>query len=62
LKAAILTQTPNKAPQDDLATRQARSRRARNIAIGVVLGLFVVLVYVVTVVKLGPGAIVQRGM
>jgi hypothetical protein len=40
--------------------RQARSRRARNIAIGLVLGAFVLLVYAVTVIKLGPGAITNR--
>ena len=62
MKAATVTDTPEKVPQEDLAARQARSRRARNIAIGLVLGAFVVLVYVVTVVKLGPGAITQRGM
>ena len=62
MKAATVIDTPEKVPQEDLAARQARSRRARNIAIGLVLGAFVVLVYVVTVVKLGPGAITQRGM
>lgn len=42
-----------------LTPEQARSRRARNIAIGVAVALFVALFYVVTIVKLG-GAVVQK--
>ncbi len=38
-----------------LTDEQKRRRRARSIAIAVSLGLFVLLVYAVTVVKLGPG-------
>ncbi len=60
MKAATLNAVPDKAPEGDLALRQARSRRARNIAIGLVLGAFVLLVYAVTVIKLGPGAITNR--
>jgi len=60
VKAATLNAVPDKAPEADLALRQARSRRARNIAIGLVLGAFVLLVYAVTVIKLGPGAITNR--
>jgi hypothetical protein len=56
-----LTETPRKPREDDLARRQVRSRRARSIAIGLVLALFVVLVYVITIVKLGPG-VIQRPM
>jgi hypothetical protein len=37
-----------------LTEAQRRSRRARSIAIAVVLGLLVVLFYIVTLVK-GPG-------
>lgn len=42
-----------------LTPEQARSRRARNIAIGVSIALFIALFYVVTIVKLG-GAVVQQ--
>jgi hypothetical protein len=38
-----------------LTAAQQKSRRARNIAIGLALGLFALLFYVVTIVKLGPG-------
>jgi len=38
-----------------LTPEQARSRRARNIAIGLAIGFMVVLFYAVTIVKLGPG-------
>lgn len=36
-----------------LTPEQARSRRARNIAIGVAVALFIALFYAVTIVKLG---------
>jgi hypothetical protein len=38
-----------------LTPAQQKSRRARNIALGLALGLFALLFYVVTIVKLGPG-------
>jgi hypothetical protein len=38
-----------------LTEEQKRRRRARSIAIAVVLGALVVLFYLVTIVKLGPG-------
>ncbi len=40
-----------------LTAAEARSRRARNIAIGLAVGFLVVLFYVVTVVKLGVGVL-----
>ena len=40
-----------------LTPSQQKSRRARNIAIGLALGLFALLFYVVTLVKLGPGVL-----
>jgi hypothetical protein len=40
-----------------LTPSQQKSRRARNIAIGLALGLFALLFYVVTIVKLGPGVL-----
>jgi hypothetical protein len=42
-----------------LTPEQARSRRARNVAIGVTVALLVVLFYALTVVKLG-GAVANR--
>jgi archaellum biogenesis protein FlaJ (TadC family) len=38
-----------------LTEEQKRRRRARSIAIAIALVAFVVLIYAVTVVKLGPG-------
>ena len=40
-----------------LTDEQKRRRRARSIAIALALGALVVLVYLVTVVKLGPGVL-----
>jgi hypothetical protein len=48
----------NEQPPDPgivLTEEQKRRRRARSIAIAVVLGALVVLFYLVTIVKLGPG-------
>lgn len=42
-----------------LTPEQARSRRARNIAIGVTVALLAVLFYAVTVVRLG-GVVANR--
>jgi hypothetical protein len=48
-------------PEDGvvLTPEQARSRRARNIAIGVTVALLAVLFYAITVVRLG-GAVANR--
>ena len=40
-----------------LTEAQKRQRRARSVAIAVVLGALVLLIYIVTVVKLGPGVL-----
>jgi hypothetical protein len=40
-----------------LTEEQKRRRRARSIAIGLALGALVVLFYIVTIVKLGPGVL-----
>jgi hypothetical protein len=40
-----------------LTDEQKRRRRARSIAIALALGALVLLVYAVTVVKLGPGVL-----
>ncbi len=49
----------NKAPNEGivLTPQQLKSRRQRNIAIGLAVGFFVLLFYVVTIAKLGPGVI-----
>ena len=44
-------------PGVKLTPAQEKSRRARNIAIGLAVTLFAILFYVVTIVKLGPAAI-----
>ncbi len=50
-------------PEDGivLTPEQARSRRARNLAIGVMVALLAVLFYAVTIVRLG-GAVAQRAL
>jgi hypothetical protein len=40
----------------DLTDAQRKSRRNRNIAIGVALAALVVLFYAVTIIKMAPGA------
>lgn len=42
-----------KDPGIVLSPAQQRSRRARNIAIGIIIGLLVMIVYVLTIAKLG---------
>jgi hypothetical protein len=48
-----------RSPEDGivLTEEQKRRRRARSLAIGLALGALVLLFYVVTIVKLGPGAL-----
>ena len=43
-----------------LTPAQAKSRRARNIAIGLAVGALVVLFYIVTIAKLG-GNVLRQG-
>jgi hypothetical protein len=50
----IMSERP-KEPGIVLTPEQQRRRRARSIAIALTLGALVLLVYIVTVVKLGPG-------
>ncbi|CAN7467048.1 hypothetical protein [Rhizobium sp. LjRoot254] len=40
----------------DLTDAQRKSRRNRNVAIGVVLAALVVIFYAVTIIKMAPGA------
>ena len=44
-----------RAPPVQLTDAQVRSRRARNIALGLAIGALVALFYAVTIAKLGPG-------
>jgi hypothetical protein len=51
-----MAERPNE-PGLVLTDEQKRRRRARSIAIALALGAFVVLLYLVTIVKLGPGVL-----
>jgi hypothetical protein len=44
-----------------LTPEQAKSRKARNIAIGIAVALFVALFYFVTIVKLGGNVVPRTG-
>ena len=48
--AAVPADLPDRVA---LSPAQQRSRRARNVAIGIAVGLLVVLVYALTIAKLG---------
>jgi hypothetical protein len=49
--------TEDKQPGITLTPEQKKSRRQRNIAIGLAVTFFVVLIYAVTIVKLGPSVL-----
>jgi len=51
-----MSEEPNE-PGIVLTEEQKRRRRARSLALALVLGTLVLLVYVVTIVKLGPGVL-----
>ena len=53
----MTTNAPDLPPPQRLTPEQIKSRRARNIAIGLSLAVFTVLFYVITLVKLGPGVL-----
>jgi len=54
LKGEAMPEQPE--PEPLVATRDAlKSRRQRNLAIGIAVGFFALLFYVVTIAKLGPG-------
>ena len=42
-----------------LTAQQLRARRARSIAIALALGAFVVVIFLVTIVKLGSGVLTR---
>jgi hypothetical protein len=59
MKGAIVS-----APEGDnggrrLTPEEAKGRRSRNIAIALGIVFLIVLFYVVTIVKLGPGIVVR---
>lgn len=43
--------------QIELTEKQKKARRSRSLALGVVLACLVVLFYVVTIIKVGPGVL-----
>jgi hypothetical protein len=54
-------ETPNGSREETgvvLTPEQAKSRRARNVAIGLAVAAFIALLYIVTIVKLG-GAVAR---
>ena len=54
---SVIVENQPQQPRIVLTREQVRRRRARSIAIALTLGALVLLVYVVTVVKLGPGVL-----
>jgi|EndMetStandDraft_3_1072993.scaffolds.fasta_scaffold318457_2 hypothetical protein len=50
--------TPVLSPEEELQRR----RRRNSIALGLVLAALVVIFYVLTIVKVGPGVITQRDL
>jgi hypothetical protein len=57
----IMSDMQNHEPGIRLTEQQLRARRSRSIAIALALGAFVVLIFVVTLVKLG-GNVLTRPM
>lgn len=57
--------TPSDQPKDGrelgrtLTPEEAKSRRSRNVAIALGIGLLIILFYVVTIAKLGIGVVVR---
>jgi len=52
-----MTHQPPEEPGIVLTEEQRRRRRARSIGIALTLSLLVFLLYIVTIVKLGPGVL-----
>jgi hypothetical protein len=51
--SATMSSGPDPRPGLTLTPEQQRSRRARNVAIGLAVGALVILFYVITIAKLG---------
>jgi hypothetical protein len=47
-------------PGIELTPQQLKSRRQRNVAIGLAVGFFILLIYVVTIAKLGGAGVASR--
>jgi hypothetical protein len=65
-RGMTMSQSMNERPQLEepgirLTEQQQRARRARSIAIALALGAFVIVIFVVTIVKLG-GNVLTRPM
>ncbi len=45
-----------------LTEQQLKNRRMRNIAIGLSVAVLVVLFYVITIIKVGPGVLHPEGL
>ena len=56
MTSASVTNPPDRKPELRLTPEQARSRRARNVAVSLAVGFLVVLFYVITIAKLGGNA------
>jgi hypothetical protein len=56
-----MTHTPPR-PGLPLTERQIKNRKMRNIAIGLCVAFLVVLFYVITIVKVGPGILRPEGL
>ncbi|MCO5134861.1 MAG: hypothetical protein M9908_11085 [Phyllobacteriaceae bacterium] len=46
-------------PESDIEARRRKAQRARNVAIALALGAFVIILYVATWSKLGVNAVVR---
>ncbi len=49
--------TNNELQFIELTPEQQKTRRQRNVAIGIAIGCFVLLFHAVTIAKLGPGVL-----
>ena len=49
-----MSETPRPLTRDE-----ARSRKSRNVAIGIAVACFVLLIYAVTIAKLGPAVLIR---
>jgi hypothetical protein len=61
ISSATMSDMQNPEPGIRLTEQQLRARRSRSVAIALALGAFVVVIFVVTLVKLG-GNVLTRPM
>jgi len=55
----VMNEQEPQRPGIRLTEQQLRARRARSIAIALALGAFVIVIFVVTMVKLGSGVLTR---